>query len=208
MNSPEAPRAGASSIARRTEPPSTLKCGRYPESVGGVTGFPCENMYDPYGVGDSCILPCADTRIYLDVTIESWCMEFAGPRPWPKFGLLADDTAIQVYRRRGAERSLNLRYNAVKKVPLFVQDVIEAVWAVWLVTSTIYLVIVWFIASMVSGPSGPSQDLVDALAAESPTSFVTRTVLKLALCTVLASCGNYVLGYVLPFLRFFSQIPW
>ena len=135
-------------------------------------------------------------------------MEFAGPRPWPKFGLLADDTAIQVYRRRGAERSLNLRYNAVKKVPLFVQDVIEAVWAVCLVTSTIYLVIVWFIASMVSGPSGPSQDLVDALAAESPTSFVTRTVLKLALCTVLASCGNYVLGYVLPFLRFFSQIPW
>ncbi len=60
---------------------------------------------------------------------------------------------------------------------------------------------------MVSGPSGPSQDLVDALAAESLTSLVNRTVLKFALCTVLAFCGNYVLGYVLPFLRFFSQIP-
>ena len=32
--------------------------------------------------------------------------------------------------------------------------------------------------------------------------------LKLALCTVLAFCGSYVLGYVLPILRFFSQIPW
>ena len=73
---------------------------------------------------------------------------------------------------------------------------------------TMLTVMMWFSASMVSGPSGPSQDLVDALAAESPTSFVTRTVLKLALCTVLASCGNYVLGYVLPFLRFVSQIPW
>ena len=191
--------------ARGPEPPESP---RRPDRPDATRAAPSSGMYDPYGVGDSCILPCADTRIYLDVTIESWCMEFAGPRPWPKFGLLADDTAIQVYRRRGAERSLNLRYNAVKKVPLFVQDVIEAVWAVCLVTSTIYLVIVWFIASMVSGPSGPSQDLVDALAAESPTSFVTRTVLKLALCTVLASCGNYVLGYVLPFLRFFSQIPW
>ena len=31
--------------------------------------------------------------------------------------------------------------------------------------------------------------------------------LKLALCTVLAFCGSYLLGYVLPVLRFFSQIP-
>ena len=64
----------------------------------------------------------------------------------------------------------------------------------------------WFSASMVSGPSGPSQDLVDALAAESLTSLVNRTVLKLALCTVLAYGGYRVLGYVLPVLRFFSQI--
>ena len=32
--------------------------------------------------------------------------------------------------------------------------------------------------------------------------------LKLALCNVLAYCGYRVLGYVLPILRFFSQIPW
>ena len=32
--------------------------------------------------------------------------------------------------------------------------------------------------------------------------------LKFALCNVLAYGGYRVLGYVLPFLRFFSQIPW
>ena len=34
--------------------------------------------------------------------------------------------------------------------------------------------------------------------------------LKLALCNVLAYCGYCVLGYVLPVLRFLSQIgfPW
>ena len=32
--------------------------------------------------------------------------------------------------------------------------------------------------------------------------------LKFALCNVLAYCGYRVLGYVLPVLRFFSQIPW
>ena len=44
VNSAEAPRAGASSIARRTEPPSTLKCGRYPNPCEPNLGpFPCEN---------------------------------------------------------------------------------------------------------------------------------------------------------------------
>ena len=64
---------------------------------------------------------------------------------------------------------------------------------------------------------GPSQDIVETLAAESPTSFVAfcgRTAwwaaLKFALCNVLAYGGYRVLGYVLPVLRFFSQIgfPW
>ena len=77
---------------------------------------------------------------------------------------------------------------------------------------------------------GPSPDLLDALAAriESPEALISWTelgramafvvvtvvrlawwsALKFALCNVLA-CGGYrVLGYVLPFLRFFSQIPW
>ena len=37
-----------------------------------------------------------------------------------------------------------------------------------------------------------------------------RAALKLALCNVLAYGGYRVLGYVLPILRFFSQIgfPW
>ena len=77
---------------------------------------------------------------------------------------------------------------------------------------------------------GPSPDLLDALAAriESPEALISWTelgramafvvvtvvrlawcaALKLALCTLLAFCGSYVLGYVLPILRFFSQIPW
>ena len=87
------------------------------------------------------------------------------------------------------------------------RDAIHAVLAIALVTLILVKGLLWFLVSTVSGPLGPSQDIVETLAAESPTSFVTRTVLKLALCTVLASCGNYVLGYVLPFLRFFSQIP-
>ena len=48
VNSPEA--SGAISIARpRTEPPSTLKCGRYPESVGGLNGYPSENKVYLHG---------------------------------------------------------------------------------------------------------------------------------------------------------------
>ena len=89
--------------------------------------------------------------------------------------------------------------------------------------------------STVSGPLGPSSDLIDALGPspdlldalaariESPEALIAwtmvlvvvtvvrtawRAALKLALCTVLAFCGKYVLGYVLPILRFFSQIPW
>ena len=45
-------------------------------------------------------------------------------------------------------------------------------------------------------------------------AFVVRlawwAALKIALCNVLAYCGYCVLGYVLPVLRFLSQIgfPW
>ena len=77
---------------------------------------------------------------------------------------------------------------------------------------------------------GPSPDLLDALAAriESPEALISWTelgramafvvvivvrtawwaALKFALCNVLAYGGYRVLGYVLPFLRFFSEIPW
>ena len=144
-----------------------------------------------------------------------------------------------MYRRRGTARSLSLRYNPYKKVPLFVQDVIEVVMYFWWVTLGMGTVMLWFLVSTVSGPLGPSWDLVctqiaalgpspdllDALAAriESPEALIAWTMvlvvvtvvrlawwaaLKFALCTVLAYGGSYVLGYVLPFLRFFSQIPW
>ena len=77
---------------------------------------------------------------------------------------------------------------------------------------------------------GPSPDLLDALAAriESPEALISWTelgramafvvvivvrtawwaALKFALCNVLAYGAYRVLGYVLSFLRFFSQIPW
>ena len=45
VNSPGAP--SASSVARRAEPPSTLKCGRYPNGIGN---FPCENKVYLSGV--------------------------------------------------------------------------------------------------------------------------------------------------------------
>ena len=46
VNSPEASSA-SSMIARRVEPPSTLKCGRYPNGIGN---FPCENKVYLSGV--------------------------------------------------------------------------------------------------------------------------------------------------------------
>ena len=68
VNSPAAPRAGASSIARRTEPPSTLKCGRYPDGVVKVDCYPCENKiylngadFEAFRQGDAG--PC-----FLEVT--------------------------------------------------------------------------------------------------------------------------------------------
>ena len=82
----------------------------------------------------------------------------------------------------------------------------------------------WFLVSTVSGPLGPSPRSLDAITfrivsplliswmelGPSMVFFVQLAwcaALKLALCTVLAFCGSYVLGYVLPILRFFSQIP-
>ena len=144
--------------------------------------------------------------------------------------MLAEGTAVEVYRRRGTARSLSLRYNPYKKVPLFVQDVIEVVMYFWWVTLVLGTVMLWFLVSTVSGPLGPSPDLLDALAAriESPEALISWTelgramafvvvtvvrlawwaALKFALCNVLAYGGYRVLGYVLPFLRFFSEIPW
>ena len=118
---------------------------------------------------------------------------------------------------------------------LFVQDVIEVVLYFWWATLLLGTMMLWFLASTVSGPLGPSPDLIDALGPspdlldalaariESPAALIAWTMvlvvvtvvrlawwaaLKLALCTVLAFCGSYLLGYVLPVLRFFSQIPW
>ena len=139
---------------------------------------------------------------------------------------------------------MSLRYNPYKKVPLFVQDVIEVVMYFWWVTLVLGTVMLWFLVSTVSGPLGPSWDLVctqiaalgpspdllDALAAriESPEALISWTelgramvfvvvtvvrtawwaALKFALCNVLAYGAYRVLGYVLPILRFFSEIPW
>ena len=125
-----------------------------------------------------------------------------------------------------------------RKPPLIVQDVIDVVLAVYVVTSVIVIMMLWFFVSTFSGPLGPSLDFLNALAtriestlliSETTTkiiiswtelgramAFVVVTVvrtawwaaLKFALCNVLAYGGYRVLGYVLSFLRFFSQIPW
>jgi len=175
-------------------------------------------MYDPYGVGDSCILPCADTRIALDITVQhsctgvdgkpTQCVEFAGQRPWLKYGQLVEGTAVDVYQRRGTERSLNLRRNNYReflgrKAPLIVQDVIDVVLAVYVVTSVIVIMMLWFFVSTVSGPLGPSWDLVctqiaalgpspdllDALAAriESPEALISWTELGRAMAFVVVT---------------------
>jgi len=119
---------------------------------------------------------------------------------------------------------LSLRYNPYKKVPLFVQDVIEVVMYFWWVTLGMGTVMLWFLVSTVSGPLGPSPRTLDAIAfrivsplliswtelGPSMVFFVQLAwcaALKFALCTALAYGGYRVLGYVLPFLRFFSQIP-
>ena len=113
------------------------------------------------------------------------------------------------------------------------QDVIDVLFAIAVVSAAMVTVIHWFLLSTVSGPLGPTEDVVETLATEWSESpplgwwlvqdselgrvvalallggrLVWRAVLKFALCNVLAYCGYRVLGYVLPFLRFFSQIPW
>ena len=129
---------------------------------------------------------------------------------------------------------MNLRRNNYReflgrKPPLIVQDVIDVLFAIAIVSAAMLTVMLWFLVSTVSGPLGPSPRTLDAIAFRivSPLliswtelgqamAFVVVTVvrlawwaaLKFALCNVLAYGGYRVLGYVLPFLRFFSQIPW
>ena len=62
VNSPEA--SGASSIARRTEPPSTLKCGRYPNGIGN---FPCENKVYLNGADFQAFRQDGDAPVHLQV---------------------------------------------------------------------------------------------------------------------------------------------
>ena len=192
-------------------------------------------LYDPYGVGDSCILPCADTRIALDVTVErsclvagkpAQCVEFAGQQPWPRFGQLAEGTTVYVYQGRGTERSLNLRYNTMK-LPLIVQDVAVIV----VVAAALLLAVVslarcqlhTFLAELIETLElVAAERTCDAVACEldwwtlvgrlaalagrwacRPLKFVLGTVIVIYV-------KGWVERYVLPILRFFSQIgfPW
>ncbi len=112
--------------------------------------------------------------------------------------------------------------------------IIDVVVAVALVTSLMGIMMLWFYLSTFSGPLGPSPDLLNALATRIESTLLISTTttkiiiswtelgramafvvrlawwaaLKFALCNVLAYGGYRVLGYVLPVLRFFSQIPW
>ena len=65
VNSPVREASGASSIARRTEPPSTLKCGRYPNGIGN---FPCENKVYLSGVDFEAFRQDDDAPVHLQVT--------------------------------------------------------------------------------------------------------------------------------------------
>ena len=81
VNSPVAS-GRASSIAQRTEPPSTLKCGRYPNGIGN---FPCENKVYLNGVDFQAFRQDDDAPVHLQVcTVDgkpAQCVEFAGQRP-------------------------------------------------------------------------------------------------------------------------------
>ena len=190
--------------------------------------------HDPYGVGDSCILTCADTRIALDVTVErscivngkpAQCVEFAGQRPWPRFGQLAEGTTVCVYQGRGTERSLNLRYNKMK-LPLIVQDVAVVVVVaaaillamVSLAKGQLHLFLAELIETLELVAAERTCDAVGACELDCWT-LVGRLAalagrwacrpLKFALVTVFAAyVAGWVERYVLPVLRFFWQIPW
>ena len=191
-------------------------------------------MYDPYGVGDSCILPCADTRIALDVTVErsclvagkpAQCVEFAGQRPWPRFGQLAEGTTLYVYQGRGTERSLNLRYNTTK-LPLIVQDVAVIV----VVAAAILLATLSFAKGQLHLFLAELIETLELVAAERTCDAVGACELdwwtlvgrlaalagwwacrplKFALGTIFVIyVKGWVDRYVLPIIRFFSEIPW
>ena len=77
VNSPEASSA-SSMIARRTEPPSTLKCGRYPNGIGN---FPCENKVYLSGVDFEAFRRDDDAPVHLQVTTGAgdWVYLAHGP---------------------------------------------------------------------------------------------------------------------------------
>ena len=200
-------------------------------------------MYDPYGVGDSCILPCADTRIALDVTVErsclvagkpAQCVEFAGQRPWPKFGQLVEGTTLgqrEVWQRAGTGRSLNLRRNNYReflgrKAPLIVQDVAVIV----VVAAAILLATLSFAKGQLHLFLAELIETLELVAAERTCDAVGACELdwwtlvgRLAALAGRWTCRpwKFVLGtviviyvkgwverYVLPILRFFCHIPW
>ena len=123
---------------------------------------------------------------------------------------------------------MNLRRNNHKwRLPLIVQqDVIDVVVFVCGLTSLMGIMMLWFFVSTFSGPSGPSQDLFDTLATRIESTLLISTttryiiiswtdlgramafVVRLAWWAALKIALCSVLGYVLPILRFFSQIPW
>ena len=69
VNSPGATRNGASSVARPAEPPSTLKCGRYPNPCEPNLGpFPCENKVYLNGADFQAFRQDDDAPVHLQVT--------------------------------------------------------------------------------------------------------------------------------------------
>ena len=60
--------------------------------------------------GACTILPAADTRMALTLTVEPYNpLRFAGQRPWPRFGRVVDDTRVIVYKAHDAVKELNVR---------------------------------------------------------------------------------------------------
>ena len=152
------------------------------------------------------------------------CVEFAGQQPWPRFGQLAEGTTVYVYQGRGTERSLNLRYNTMK-LPLIVQDVAVIV----VVAAALLLAVVslarcqlhTFLAELIETLElVAAERTCDAVACELDWwTLVGRLAalagrwacrpLKFALVTVFAAyVAGWVERYVLPIIRFFSEIPW
>lgn len=177
-------------------------------------------LFDPYGTpgaGDSCLLPCSDTRVSLDITVQRCCIvhgkltpcaQFAGPRPWPQFGQLVEGTSVGVYNGSKNKASLNFRTNNFARLPLIYQDIAVIAVVAMLFFFVSFLGMWLMLSDWVKLFEISRESLSFSTFMGQWVAFTSRFFFRLTAGTLLAGVVWEGLNCVLQPLRYFSEIPW